>query len=171
MTLDAVCPDVKLGIWGHDQNICLNETTVKCSLILINLSEVTYNSGENVECHRRFTAFSQTANPDRDKVREGCYDRDPLDSPEVDVDFVWAELRGPGLGQQQRLDSPVEPEQGGPPGGVWDHLRGEGDTAGHAAHWEAGVIKPEHESFKPSAINKDNRCAGVHIVSNLTDTS
>ena len=74
---------------------------------------------------------------------------DILDSPEVDVDLVSADCRGrgPAPGQEEGPDPPVELDQGGPPGGVGDHLRGDLHTLGHAAHSETRVIKSDKESF------------------------
>ena len=62
-----------------------------------------------------------------------------LDSPEVDVDLVSANCRGrgPAPGQEEGPDPPEELDQGGPPGGVGDHLRGDLHTPGHTAHSEA----------------------------------
>ena len=73
----------------------------------------------------------------------GCHHDDLLDSPEVDVDLVSAQFRGPALYKEQGPDSPVEPDQGGASHCVRDHLRADGDTPGHTAHSEARVIKPE----------------------------
>ena len=63
---------------------------------------------------------------------------DILDSPEVDVDLVSADCRGrgPAPGQEEGPDPPVELDQGGPPGDVRDHLRGDLHTPRHAANSE-----------------------------------
>ena len=67
------------------------------------------------------------------------------DGPEVDVDLLGADGlgQGPGPGQEEGPDPPVEPEQGGAPHRVRHHLRADLHTPGHAAHGEAGVVKPE----------------------------
>ena len=67
MTLDAVLPDVNLGIWSHDQNIRLIWTTVKHS-------NPRYHDKGDIQfrwpqwVRLKFPRIFSAANPDRDGV-------------------------------------------------------------------------------------------------------